>query len=67
MMHVVNLGKALYALHAFIEKLQVRDRPAKAGRRVDRRALTALTGVRYGGLNMAKLSFEKSSRNLALK
>jgi predicted XRE-type DNA-binding protein len=46
------------------EKIQVRDRPAEAGRGVDRRTLTAGAGVRYGGLNMAKISFEKSSGNV---
>src|SRR5208282_5284145 len=46
------------------EEIQVRDRPAEAGCRIDRPALAARTGVRYGGLTMAKIPFEKSSGNV---
>jgi len=37
---------------------------AETGRRVDSRTLTPRTRVRYGGLNMTKILFEKSSGNV---
>jgi predicted XRE-type DNA-binding protein len=55
-MYVVNLKKALY--------VQIRDRPAEAGCRIDRRALAARAGSGCRGLIMAKIPIEESSGNV---
>jgi phage-related protein/predicted XRE-type DNA-binding protein len=62
--YVVNLTKALYVLHVFMKKIQIRDRSAEAGRKIDRPAFAARTGVGCGELIMAKTFFEKSLGNV---
>jgi predicted XRE-type DNA-binding protein len=66
LIYVVNLKKALYVLHVarLHQKIEVRDWPAETGRGVNRRTPTAGTRARFGGLNMAKIPFEKSGGNV---